>query len=236
MAIKTVLFDLDGTLLPMDQEVFVRAYFGGISRRLAQSGYEPNRLIQTIWGGTGAMVRNDGSQTNEKAFWDFFRKEYGEAADRDRALFDAFYEEDFDGIRSVCGFDPRSRAILDLLHAKDIPAVLATNPIFPDAATSRRIRWAGLERSDFVFYTTYENASFCKPNLDYYREILSRLGLNASDCLMVGNDVAEDMVARELGMQVFLLTDCLIHRPNTDIRAFLHGTADDLLSYLHSVL
>lgn len=236
MTIKTVLFDLDGTLLPMDQEVFVRAYFGGISRRLARSGYDPNRLIETIWNGTGAMVRNDGSRTNEEVFWDSFRKEYGEAADRDRKLFDAFYEEDFDGIRTVCGFHPRSKAILDLLHAKNIPAVLATNPIFPDAATSRRIRWAGLEPSDFVFYTTYENSSFCKPNLNYYREILSRLGTSPCDCLMVGNDVAEDMVAQELGMQVFLLTDCLINRTNTDIQTFLHGNPDDLLDYLLSVL
>ena len=27
MAIKTILFDLDGTLLPMDQDVFVKDYF-----------------------------------------------------------------------------------------------------------------------------------------------------------------------------------------------------------------
>ena len=31
MSIKTVLFDLDGTLLSMDQDVFVKAYFKDIS-------------------------------------------------------------------------------------------------------------------------------------------------------------------------------------------------------------
>ena len=30
MKLKMVLFDLDGTLLPMEQSAFVKAYFGGI--------------------------------------------------------------------------------------------------------------------------------------------------------------------------------------------------------------
>ena len=34
MSIKVVLFDLDGTLLPMDQEVFVKAYFTGLAKAL----------------------------------------------------------------------------------------------------------------------------------------------------------------------------------------------------------
>ena len=58
-------FDLDGTLLPMDQDVFVKAYFGGISKRLAPLGYEPQALIGAIWSGTAAMVKNNGEVLNE---------------------------------------------------------------------------------------------------------------------------------------------------------------------------
>ena len=32
---KAVLFDLDGTLLPMDQDVFNKAYFGALSKTCA---------------------------------------------------------------------------------------------------------------------------------------------------------------------------------------------------------
>ena len=39
MKIKAVLFDLDGTLLPMDQDVFIKAYFGGLVKALAPHGY-----------------------------------------------------------------------------------------------------------------------------------------------------------------------------------------------------
>ena len=60
MKITTVLFDLDGTLLPMDMNEFIKAYFGGLARRLAPHGYEPQKLIDSIWQGTAAMVKNDG--------------------------------------------------------------------------------------------------------------------------------------------------------------------------------
>lgn len=67
--ITTVLFDLDGTLLPMDQEVFVKAYFGSLAKKLAPHGYDPQTLIAGIWEGIAAMVKNDGSKTAEEAFW-----------------------------------------------------------------------------------------------------------------------------------------------------------------------
>ena len=49
---------------------------------------------------------------------------------------------------------------------------------------------------------------------------------------MVGNDVQEDMVARELGMEVFLLTPCMINKQGTDISQFPHGDFPELLRFL----
>ena len=39
MSVKTILFDLDGTLLPMDQDIFVKDYFGRLAKKLAPIGY-----------------------------------------------------------------------------------------------------------------------------------------------------------------------------------------------------
>ena len=113
--------------------------------------------------------------------------------------------------------------------------ILATNPLFPAVATQSRIRWAGLTPEDFERITTYENARFCKPNPDYYQEILGKLNLNPSDCLMVGNDVDEDMIAETLGMRVFLLTDCLINRTGKDISRYPSGGFTELLQYVRSL-
>ncbi len=234
--ITTVLFDLDGTLLPMDQDVFIKAYFGGLSRHLAPHGYEPRALIDTIWRGTGAMIQNDGSRTNEEVFWQYFASVWGkDKAMGDYPLFEEFYEKHFDLVQAPCGHAPEARQVLDLLHAKHIHAVLATNPIFPAVATRKRMAWAGLSPADFLHVTTYENSRRCKPNLDYYRDILTHLGREPRECLMVGNDVQEDMVAASLGMSVFLLTPCLIHRDDTPLDRFPRGDFEDLIAFLKDI-
>ena len=46
--VQAVLFDLDGTLLPMVQEEFIKGYFGALCRRFAPKGYEPKRMIDTL--------------------------------------------------------------------------------------------------------------------------------------------------------------------------------------------
>ncbi len=236
MAITTVLFDLDGTLLPMDQELFVKAYFGGLAKRLAPHGYEPKALVDGIWKGTAAMVKNDGTKRNEDAFWDTFTLLFGEKAKDDTPHFDAYYREDFDTVAASCGYSPKAREVIDYLKANEIRTVLATNPIFPAIATEKRMRWAGLSPDDFSYYTTYENSCHCKPNPAYYRDILSHLGLRPEECIMVGNDVEEDMVTATLGMKVFLLTDCLISRNKTDISQYPNGGFDELIDYLKNTI
>ncbi len=240
--ITTILFDLDGTLLPMDQEAFAKAYFSGISQKAAPRGYEPAELIRTIWAGTAKMAANTGRDadgtplSNEAVFWRHFAAVYGEEALRDTDVFDAYYEEDFDKIRSVCGFQPEAAPLVHALRARGLRVVLATNPIFPRAATARRIRWAGLAPEDFALCTTYEASLHSKPNPDYYCDILRELGVPAEECVMVGNDVAEDMVAEALGMRVFLLTDCLINKAGADISRYPHGDFEALKAYLNALL
>lgn len=232
MDINTILFDLDGTLLPMDQEKFVNGYFKMLAAKLAPYGYEPQQLINAILAGIEAMIKNDGSQLNEDAFWKRFVDIYGDKVLADKPVFEDFYKNEFQDARSFCGFNPKAAETVRSLKDKGYRVVLATNPLFPSIATESRIRWAGLEPSEFDLYTTYENTPYCKPNLDYYRDILKRIDCRPEECLMVGNDVGEDMVVEALGMQVFLLTDCLINTQKKDITAYPHGSFEQLLSML----
>lgn len=230
MDINTILFDLDGTLLPMDQEKFVNGYFKMLAAKLVPYGYEPQQLINAILAGIEAMIKNDGSQWNEDAFWKRFVDIYGDKVLADKPVFEDFYKNEFQNARSFCGFNPKAAETVRSLKDKGYRVVLATNPLFPSIATESRIRWAGLEPSEFDLYTTYENTSYCKPNLDYYRDILKRINCRPEECLMVGNDVGEDMVVETLGMQTFLLTDCLINTQKKDITAYPHGSFEQLLS------
>lgn len=232
MNIKAVLFDLDGTLLPMDFDVFLKAYFGGLCKKMVPFGYEPDQLVKAIWKGTDAMIKNDGSATNEEAFKNCFKGIYGEEALGHIPYFDEFYKTDFKEVQKVCGFTPDAKKTVDFLKSRGLRLVLATSPIFPLVAIEARLSWAGLSPSDFEFVTTYENSCYTKPNPKYYEGIAERLGLDPAECIMVGNDVDDDMVASDVGMKVFLLTDNLINKSGEDIEKYPHGGYGEMLDFL----
>ena len=233
MKLTTVLFDLDGTLLPMeDLEHFTKTYLGALTQYLAANGYDAEQAGRGVWAGILAMFQNDGTRTNEEVFWDAFSAYFGEELRRDMPIFERFYLEKFDDVSAVCGYTPRAKETVAYARSKGFRVVLATNPAFPAIATEKRMRWAGLEPEDFDLYTAYEDSHSCKPHLRYYEEVLKRLGATAEECLMVGNDVRDDMVAEQLGMRVFLLTDFLINRDGVDISRYPHGGYDELMKYL----
>ncbi|MGN0170845.1 MAG: HAD family hydrolase [Lachnospiraceae bacterium] len=232
---KALLFDLDGTLLPMDNDRFTKVYFGLLAEKMAPYGYEKDRLIEGLWICIEAMVRNDGSKTNEEAFWERFGQFFGEKAREDYPVFEEFYRNEFQKSKSACGFDERSAKAVRLARQKGLRVILATNPLFPVLATHSRIGWAGLKPEEFELITTYENIGFCKPNPEYYKEILTRQDLKPQECIMIGNNVEEDMVAAGLGMDVFLLTDHMINRKNKDISVYPHGGFDRLLQLIEEL-
>lgn len=233
--ITTILFDLDGTLLPMDQEKFIQSYLGRMAKKLAPYGYDPDLLIKALWKGTGAMVKNDGSQTNEDLFWSVFNCIMGKDCRVDEPLFTDYYKNEFQKVSEDCGFDQRAGQVISEIKALGYHVVLATNPLFPAIGTHSRAKWAGLNIQDFDLITTYENSHFCKPNLAYYREILATLNLKPENCVMVGNDVSEDMIANTLGIQVFLLTDHIINKDNTDIAHYPHGSFPELMEFIREL-
>jgi len=232
---RVVLFDLDGTLLPMDQDEFVKCYLKLLAAHMEPFGYASDKLIDSIWKGTAAMIMNDGSCTNEDIFWKTFSTIHGADSLEDKPFVDGFYTDVFSAARTACGYTPAAKEVIEQLKAAGKIIVLATNPIFPAVATRKRIAWAGLSPEDFLLYTTYENCSFSKPNLNYYAQILKQIGAKPEECLMVGNDVGDDMVAEGLGMRVFLLTDCLINKNNEDISRFPHGDFEALKAYLGTI-
>lgn len=237
MCMKAVFFDLDGTLLPMDQEEFVKSYLGLLGKRLVPKGYEFEKFAKVMWAGVGAMVKNDGTCTNEERFWKVFVEAFGERSLADKPFIDEFYHKEFNKVQAVCGFHAMAKEIVELVKEKGLLPVLATNPLFPHTATENRMRWAGLEPEMFAVYTTYEDCHFCKPNPKYYLELLEKLNLKPEECIMVGNDFEEDIVpTKALGMKTFLLTDCLINKNEADISNCEHGDFAALKKYMEETL
>ena len=232
MSIKAVLFDLDATLLPMDQDVFIGAYFKKLTEQLATIGYDPKVFGECLWKGVGAMVKNDGSCLNRDAFWTAFKSMFGEESIKDKPFVDEFYNNEFLTLKPLCGFNPAAKEVVQAVRESGKLVVLATNPLFPTVATVNRMSWAGLVPEDFDYVTTYDNSTYCKPNLKYYQEVLDKIGCAPEECIMVGNDVDDDMVVEALGMKVFLLTDCLINKNNVDISKYPNGGFEELKAFI----
>ena len=213
----------------------MKHYFLSAANKLVPFGYDPEEFISALWKGSMAMVKNDGSRTNEEAFWEVMNGIYGaEKAKRAEEILEDFYRYDFDKLSSLCGSDTDAVKTVNYIRKKGYRVALATNPLFPHMATESRIRWAGLSPADFELYTTFENSRYTKPNPKYYLEVTDKLGVDPSDCLMVGNDTSDDLSAKEVGMGVFILTPCLINRNNTDLSNIPHGNFTDLIAYIDS--
>ena len=109
--------------------------------------------------------------------------------------------------------------------------MLATNPLFPKVGIEARLGWIGLTCDDFSLVTTYENMHYCKPNPKYYETILNKFNLNAERCIMIGNNVEEDIIsAKSIGLDTYLVTDCLICKGDKPDTA--GGSLQELLSFL----
>lgn len=229
---KTVMFDLDGTLLPFVQDEFIKLYFGGLCKKLAPLGYDPESVVKVVWKGTGAMIKNDGSRKNSEAFWETFHAAFSELPDA-KPLCDDFYTNEFDKVKACLKRVPDHKPMIERLKKACFEVVLATNPIFPRVAQRTRMAWVGLSESDFSYVTDYDNSSFCKPNPEYFKSILEVTGASAADCFMIGNSVEEDILpAKALGIDSFLVTDFIENPNGADISGLRQGSIEDAERFL----
>ncbi len=213
--IDTVLFDLDGTLLPVDMEDFIRLYFDAIAKSFRNIS-EPSSLIKNIMKATDYMINNtEKTKTNQRAFEEEFERLMGYDIVPLMDKFEMFYETDYKKIRDSIKSQPLCAKTVKTVRDKGYQTILATNPLFPKNAIEERLRWAKIEADNFDFITTFENMHYCKPRVEYYEEIMEIIGKEPKDCLMIGNDAEEDMIAHGLGMKTFLVDVHLIQRAKT---------------------
>ena len=209
--IKLVCFDLDGTLLPMDQGRFIKGYIEALAAKVA-SVTPAQPFVKALLGATEALVRQpEAGQKNEERFWRQFYRRLPLPENVLKPLIDEFYRQDFDRLqKETCTAAAAAQAVKAVKEAGRT-AVLATNPLFPRLAVEKRVAWAGIAIEEFSHITTYESEYYCKPDVRYYQDVLNRQGVLPEECLMVGNDVEEDLVAGTIGVQTVLVTDCLIN-------------------------
>ncbi|MGE5455373.1 MAG: HAD family hydrolase [Methylocystaceae bacterium] len=229
MQCQAVLFDLDGTLLDIDMDLFLQHYFRVMVAMAKDKNMEADQLPQLVNEAVQAMVLNrDPNKFNTQIFDEHFYPRFPVEEKIMREFFLDFYEQGFPTLHPYCARYPQIGEIMQTVFDRGMTVVIATNSLFPPTAINQRLHWAGVGDYPYALVTTYENMHFTKPHLEYYEEICRYIGVEPAECLMVGNDVGEDMVASRLGMKTFLLTERLIPAKKEIIIPDHQGTISDL--------
>lgn len=233
---KAIFFDLDGTLLPMNLKEFLSRYLPLITAEAAHLA-QPGLVGRWIMQGTQAMtLLEGGDKTCEDIFWKEFCSISGGERRQYEPVFTSFYEGGFDALGALCPRELRTAQIVSAAREKGLRCALATMPVFPRIATHKRLGWAGLRPEDFEVITTYEICHAAKPSTGYYREILDWMGLEPAECIMVGNDVGDDMIpALTLGMDAFYVDAWPENRTGAPERYTWRGGYDELLDFVKAL-
>ena len=235
--LQTILFDLDGTLVHFEFDDFLKAYLGAISSKVAQL-VDARVFVAQLLASTEEMVKSlDPTRTNQDVFADHLFSGLGRTEDELAPVLDAFYDEDFPRLRDALGVEPHplARPMLEGLINRGYEVVIATNPVFPANAIEERMRWGGLDGLPYRHVTSYETSHFCKPNTEYYAEILDVVGRSPHECMMVGNDTCEDLVAGDLGITTYLVEDYVLDRGPCGRIPDRRGRFEDLARFLDSL-
>ncbi len=232
---KAIFFDLDGTLLPLDEKLFVDIYFAELSKVFSEYNIDSKKLVETIWTATHEIIKNDGKRTNEEAFWDKFNSNINIDLSNVKEVLKKFYANEFFTKLKKCSTENSlAKVAVELAKKNGKKVVLATNPVFPIDALVR-LKWTGLDIYDFDYVTHYSNSSFSKPNPKYYLDLCEKLDVEPKDCLMIGNDERQDIfAASSAGMNCYLVTDYLYTYPECKVNCE-KGSFEDLIEKLKTL-
>jgi len=227
----TFLFDLDGTLLPMDFHKFMELYFHNLGVHF-YGEIEPKLLAKYIMDSTNVMVQNNNGESNEDKFMNHFATLVEGDISEYRKQFDIFYDTLFENVKLSTYQSTEMIESIKLLKEKGYRVVIATNPLFPMKANLHRIRWAGIDKDDFEYISSFELNKYCKPHLEYYNEVLESINKKPEECFMIGNDVSDDLPAGKLGLETYLITDCMVNLKQLPIDANHKGTYIDFYEFV----
>lgn len=227
------LFDLDGTLLTIETDEFLKYYFEALSSEFKDLCRSRDDFINVLMESTQKMIKNNGHSSNQQVFMKDFMERSGvktqAEAEQIKERFDHFYQNEFEKLGKYFEIDTETPfKIIEFLKQKGKKLVLATNPLFPKEAVEKRLGWTGIDPADFEILTHYGNMSYAKPNPNYYQEILDILDVDSESCLMIGNDLKEDAAASEVGIKTLIIEDKIIERKDSHYPIEWRGSLKEL--------
>ncbi len=236
--IKAVLFDLDDTLLSINLTAFLGRYINGVSGLLSRASGQ-NRVgigyaYARAWLACEGENRAD-SLTNQQLINQIVLERCGIPLD-DPVIADMIDCYERTVVPRLGGGVVRAEAkkgahkAVDATWDMGLTCALATNPVVSYACDVARMRWAGFVPEEFALISHAANSTRAKPWASYYEEFCGKLGLQLSECLMVGNDAKRDFAHPECGLRTVYVGHA---RPT---RAVWSGHMEDLAEALPRIV
>ncbi|MEV5832591.1 HAD family hydrolase [Nocardia sp. NPDC052112] len=201
---RTVLWDLDGTLVRLRRRRFKTLM--PLAAALAfRELTPPHRFLCALSGVLKQVRANDTEHTNTELMVGLLAERLGIAPDAVAVQLKSLAEQGFPRLRRCFPPEPSALATVTRLQMAGATQVVATNPLWPDSTVTSRLGWGGYDLSAFTFRSSGENMRRSKPRIEFYRELLDRLGTEPGECVMIGNDAANDAPAARIGIPVFLV-------------------------------
>lgn len=198
---KCLLIDLDKTLLEINFDEFLKAYFSILIPKLKRIMPDKDPL-EILKVSVDYMIYEKNGEVNSKKFYDKFIELSSLDENCLKEIFLDFYKKDFPKLSYFGKPAKNGRETLIKLFNLGYEVVIATNSIFPEIAILERMKWANIYDLNFKLITTMENMHYAKPNVEYYLEILEKINCKEKEVLMVGDDLINDILpAKKAGIK-----------------------------------
>ncbi len=239
MNFEAFLFDLDGTLLYFDPDLFVKTYLGTAARFFSDLIPDSETFYKELLRSTDVMENNDNDEnTTLVDFIEDFCPKFEVDCEQILDRFLKFYHSDYKVIQPLISEMKGAQKLLQDLkkYYPEKKLILATNPVFPFIAVRKRMEWGGVPENVFDLITHAENTNYCKNNQKYWLDIAKRVSIDPQKSLMIGNDGYRDMVAKKYGYKTFLVETAFENGENMtdDILPDFRGTLQDLYTLIFS--
>jgi len=230
--LKGLLFDLDGTLLQVEMQHFIPAYLDDLALHFSAS-VPSGRFSRVARQAVHALLaKGDARRTNRERYVAILEAQLGIPEKLFEERLALWLEEGLPRLAHHVTPIAGARPLLDYCFSLGLPVILATNPVFPRAMIEARLAWGGLGDYPFDMITSYENSRYCKPQPDYFKDVLEGFELVPENCLMIGNDTQHDLAAAAIGMSTFLVDTFMVDRLGGDFSSNYRGSLADLFGML----
>ena len=108
---KNIFFDLDSTLLQMDQNEFINQYMYFLGLKIKEIGYD-KEFVKDFLKAVYLTIENDGKKTNEELFWSLLELKYPNIRQHE-PFFNNFYQNEFKNIKAIVSKNSTTRLLIE---------------------------------------------------------------------------------------------------------------------------